>query len=192
MPIPAEHANPPAEPGDADHGEHDAAKVRHLHAVHPQPAGVPEPPASPASNAAGEPAAPLPGLGTARPEVEDPTQPIPVVIVDDDPAPVPQPGPVALKRTAGAAAAWAKALCDPQSGLWQDRQPSLAEHWRRYRSGAQLPERGVLRRIGMVLGLVSFGIHAAAETVKFLTGSNVKLLVTATVVGLALLWIALS
>lgn len=189
MPIPAEQPNPPAEPDTIDHGEHDA-KVRHLHAVQPHLADVPEPHSTPEPEDNGEPAAaaPLTGLGTASPEVEDPTQPIPVVV--DEAAP--EPGQETSEGPGNAVAGWAKALCDPQSGLWHDRQPSLAEKWRYYRSGPQLPEHGALRKIGLVLGLISFAIHVVAETVKFMTNTIAKLAVTTTVVVLAWLWTALG
>ncbi|GAA1983289.1 hypothetical protein [Amycolatopsis minnesotensis] len=81
-----------------------------------------------------------------------------------------------------------KAVFTPDSGLWQDRQPSIAENWRTARRGAQCPETGPARVLSIGAGYLQFVIHAVCDAVKWSTASRAKLAVTALLVAGLFIW----
>lgn len=89
-------------------------------------------------------------------------------------------------ETTGGAVAWVRAVFVPESGLYTDRQPSIAETVRRARRGRQLADRGALRNLGVAHGYLAAANTAVADTWKWIVNHPARLIVFLAVLGLAI------
>ncbi|TDX84964.1 hypothetical protein [Amycolatopsis arida] len=126
--------------------------------------------------------APAPDPSTTAPEQERTAVSRHLHAVDTDlaaepPAPGGQPA---------AAAAWLRAAFTPDSGLYTDRQPSIAETVRRARHGSQLAERGPLRTASIGYGWVAAANKAVCATWVWIVDHPARLAVVTTLAALAL------
>ena len=93
---------------------------------------------------------------------------------------------IAAAETTGGAAAWVRAVFVPESGLYADRQPSIAETVRRARRGRQLADRGALRGLGVAHGYLAAANKAVAHTWVWIVDHPARLVTFLALFGLAI------
>jgi|GEM_PF-5807645 len=81
---------------------------------------------------------------------------------------------------------WLVQAFTPCSGLYTERQPTIAETVRRARDGDQLPDSGPLRLASQVHGYGHAAFSAAVDTAKWLTAHPARLAVLFTLLAVAL------
>ncbi|GAA0645700.1 hypothetical protein GCM10010174_80900 [Kutzneria viridogrisea] len=91
-------------------------------------------------------------------------------------------GPSATPR----AVAWLRSAFTPESGLYADRQPSIAEILRRAKAGAQLSERGPLRALATAHGYVAAANKAICDTWVWIVAHPSRLIMVSALVVLAI------
>ncbi len=85
----------------------------------------------------------------------------------------------------GGAAAWIREAFVPGSGLYADRQPSIAEGLRRAKHGGQLATHGPLRHIAKVHGYAAAVNKAVCDTWVWVFSHPARFLVALGLLGLA-------
>lgn len=107
--------------------------------------------------------------------------------VDADLAPeVSIPGVQPAARTVGPTAQWLRAAFTPDSGLYTDRQPSIAETVRRARRGSHLAEQGPLRTASTGYSWLAAANKAVCATWVWVVDHPARLAVVTTLAALAL------
>lgn len=91
-------------------------------------------------------------------------------------------------KQAGGAATWMRAVFVPDSGLYADRQPSIAETVRRARHGRQLADRGALRGLGVAHGYLAAANTAVVDTWKWIVNHPARLITFVALLGLAIMF----
>lgn len=94
-------------------------------------------------------------------------------------------GAIAANPTGGVAA-WMWAVFVPDSGLYNDRQPSIAETLRRARLGPQLANGGALRRLSIAHGYLAAANTALVDTWKWIVNHPARLGVFVVLLGVAI------
>jgi hypothetical protein len=89
---------------------------------------------------------------------------------------------------AGGAATWMRTVFVPDSGLYVDRQPSIAETVRRARHGRQLADRGALRGLGVAHGYLAAANKAVAHTWVWIVDHPARLVTFVALLGLAIMF----
>ena len=91
----------------------------------------------------------------------------------------------AAAAAVGGAAAWMREAFAPGSGLYADRQPSIAEVVRRAKHGGQLATHGPLRHIAKAHGYVAAANKAVCDTWVWIVNHPARLVVALGLLGLA-------
>lgn len=91
----------------------------------------------------------------------------------------------AAAEAASQAQAWLRDAFTPDSGLYTDRQPSIAETVRRARDGSQLADTGPLRRLSVAHGYLAAANKAVCTTWVWVVDHPARLSVAAVLFGLA-------
>lgn len=84
------------------------------------------------------------------------------------------------------AVAWMREVFIPGSGLYHDRQPSIAEGIRRAKTGSQLATGGPLRVIGKTHGYATAAYKAWSDTKVWIVSHPARLTVFIALMGLAI------
>lgn len=91
-----------------------------------------------------------------------------------------------VRGQASGAMSVVRAVFIPDSGLWHDRQPSIAETARRARRGGHVAERGPLRVISTVHGYLAVANKAVCQTWLWIVEHPARLVTVLAVLGLAI------
>lgn len=99
-----------------------------------------------------------------------------------------QPPTEAAPTSPAAKAAWLREAFTPDSGLYTDRQPSIAETVRRAQRGSHLPDAGPLRTAGKAHGYLAAANKAVAATWVWIVDHPARLVTFTALVALALVF----